>query len=186
MADGVSIEIIGVAGVIDMLETLKTTAAERCIRKALRAGAAIEKDAIETLAPIRPVLPSGTALPPGALANDVTVSLKRSDEGEIIAVVHPGKLTAHVASWVEYGHRQVRGGASKLMADGSTKGDGVQIYVKPQKGQVGLGTVPAHPYIRPAYESSLQAVTEAIATTLAEEVTKAAKNTKNSDFSFSS
>lgn len=177
--DGVTITIEGLSDVKAMLETLKTTAADRCIRKALRAGAAIEKDAIETAAPIRPDLPSGTALPPGALANDVTVSIKRVDADNTVAIVHPGKYTKHAANWVEYGHRQVTGGRSKLMDDGSTRGSGRQIYVSPKKGQVGLGTVPAHPYIRPAFESSLQAVTDAMTTTLAEEVTKAAKNPKN-------
>jgi HK97 gp10 family phage protein len=166
--DGVSIEITGLSELKATLETLKTSVADRCIRKALRAGAVIEKDAIETLAPIRPDLPSGTALPPGALANDVTITVKRVDADNTVATVGPGRLTKHAARWTEYGHRMVVGGRSKLLPNGKTKGPGKEV-----------GMVPPHPYIRVAFEGSVQQVTDAIAATLAEEITKAAANPKN-------
>lgn len=62
---------------------------------------------------MRPALPSGRALPVGALKADVTLEVRR-ESGLLMAVVGPGKLTAHVARWVEYGHRRVRGGYSDV------------------------------------------------------------------------
>jgi HK97 gp10 family phage protein len=166
MADeGISIDIAGLTDVKAMLEDLGTKAGERCIRTALRAGAAIEQAAIEERAPVKDT--TGGSLPDGALAADITISMTRSDQGNIAAIVQPGKLTRHVANWVEYGHRLVHGGRSRLLANGKTRGPGTQI-----------GTVPAHPFIRPAYEATADQVAKTIADVLADEVTKAANRKK--------
>jgi HK97 gp10 family phage protein len=161
MPDSVNIDIAGLTDVKAMLEDLGTQAGERAIRKALRAGAAIEKAAIEERAPIK--IGKGGILPEGALANDITVTLTRRDQGNVAAIVQPGKLTRHVAEWVEYGHRQVTGGHSKKLANGNTRGPGVEV-----------GQVDAHPFIRPAYEATAEEVATTIATVLTDEVTKAA------------
>jgi HK97 gp10 family phage protein len=143
-----------------MLEDLGTQAGEHAIRKALRAGAAIEQAAIEERAPVNDL--TGGSLPAGALRADITVRMTRSDQGNISAIVGPGKLTRHVADWVEYGHRMVTGGRSRKLANGKTKGPGQEV-----------GTVPEHPFIRPAYEATAQEVANTIAEVLKEEVTKA-------------
>lgn len=165
MPDQIKVEIKGLAELQKKLTELSTTAADRCIRKALQAGAEIEQVAIQERAPIRVDDESGTALPPGALANDIVIHVKRSDQGHIAAIVGPDKMTAHVARWVEYGHRLVRGGKSYLnKRTGKTRGPGSQV-----------GSVEEHPFIRPAFEASREAVTAAITTTLATEIEKASK-----------
>jgi len=85
---------------------------------------------------------------------------------EAAETIAAGKLTAHVARWVEYGHRMIRGGRSRLLPNGKTRGPGKQI-----------GFVDAHPFIRPAYEATRQEVISTICTTLTTELEKAG-NTK--------
>ena len=110
---------------------------------------------------------SGGILPNGALRSDIVVRMTRDDDGTLIAVVGPAKLTRWVARLVEYGHRLVRGGRSRVLKNGKTKGPGKEI-----------GTVQAHPFIRPAYEASRQQVADAICKTLATEVEAAAKRNR--------
>jgi HK97 gp10 family phage protein len=160
--DGISIEVKGLAELQAKLDALSTKQADRCIRTALKAGAVIEQAAIVERAPVKDT--TGGSLPDGALKNDIIIRFLKDTAGAISAIVGPAKLTAHVARWVEYGHRLVRGGRSRLLATGKTRGPGSQ-----------QGDVAAHPFIRPAYESSRQAVTTAICTTLATELEKASK-----------
>ncbi len=159
--DGFSIEIEGLAELQEKLNDLGTKAADADVRKALRAGAAIEQAAIVERAPVK--VGNGGILPEGALKNDIVVKIKRTDDGGMTATVGPDKLTAHVARWVEYGHRIVRGGYSRVLKSGKTRGPGKQI-----------GEVPEHPFIRPAWEATRQEVTDTIVSTLASEIEKAA------------
>jgi HK97 gp10 family phage protein len=160
MADGISIDIKGLAELKATFESLTKKDADRCVAKALMAGAEIEQAAIVGHANFRT---TGGLLPEGALANDIEITRHRSKDGNSYITVGPGKYTSSVARWVEYGHRLVRGGYSRLLANGKTKGPGSQV-----------ATVPEHPFIRPAYEESRQAVADAIATTLNTEIVKAA------------
>jgi HK97 gp10 family phage protein len=162
MADGISIDVQGLAAIQAQLDALTKEAGDRAIRKALRAGAEVEKAAIEEAAPVKDV--TGGILPAGALKSDITIRMSKDEQGTIIAIVGPGKLTKWVARLVEYGHRLVRGGRSRVLANGKTKGPGKEI-----------GTVQAHPFIRAGYEASRQAVADAICTTLATEVEREAK-----------
>lgn len=162
--DGISIDIEGLADVQKMLDDLGTKAAERCIRKALKAGAAIEQAAIIERAPVK--VGSGGILPEGALKSDIVVKMSRDEAGGIVAFVGPDSYTKRVAGWVEYGHRRVTGGYSRLdKKTGKTRGP----------GKAAAEDVPEHPFIRPAYEATQQEVAEAICTTLATEVEAAAK-----------
>jgi HK97 gp10 family phage protein len=163
MADGFSFDIKGLDDVDKLLENMCTKAADKCIRKALRAGAEIERAAITERAPIKDS--TGGSLPEGALKSDIVIRMTRDEAGDMAAIIGPGKLTRHVANWVEWGHRMVTGGHSRLLANGKTKGPGKAN-----------GTVPAHPFIRVAYEATRQEVADAITTTLATEVSKVAKN----------
>lgn len=125
---------------------------KKITRKALRKGAMITRDAIAERAPERPDLPSGTALPIGALANDIVVRSYTGEGGREFVAVQAGKLTDHVAGWVEYGHRLVHGGYSKLNKQtGKTRGPGSEV-----------GQVPAHPFFRPGAEASADAAATAI------------------------
>jgi len=160
--DGLDIQISGLDELQAQLDDLGTKAAERCIRKALRAGAAIEQAAIVERAPVK--VGDGGILPENALRNDIVVKVKREDDDSLSAVVGPDKFTAHVARWVEYGHRQVNGGYSRKTKSGKYRGPGKQI-----------GDVPEHPFLRPAWEATQTEVTDTICTTLAAEIEQAAK-----------
>ena len=157
--DGISIEVTGLKELQAKLADLSANQANAAIRKALRAEKA-EGGTGWQIAAAAPIKDStGGMLPDGALKHDITIIMSRDDQGQPIAIVQPGKYTRHVARWVEYGHRLIRGGRSRLLENGKTKGPGRQV-----------GTVEPHPFIRPAYESSREAVAEAICTTLATEV----------------
>lgn len=179
MADDgfVDIKLEGLDELRKMLDDLSEKEADRIIRKALRAGGAIQKDAVQSFAPIRPDLPSTTALPPNALENDIILRVTKTDKDNFSAIIGPGKLTRHVAGWVEYGHRMVfpvKGGWSRLLTKGKnagkTIGPGSQMRGKDGK----LLVVPAHPFIRPAFESVVEQVTTLIAFVVKSEITKAA------------
>lgn len=143
---------------------LSGPAANRATAKALRAGGKVIQAAIQERAPIRPPLPSGNALPPGALALDIELQLgKSSATGLPVAIVSPGDFTAYVAEWVEYGHRLVKGGRNS-MKRGKLQGNGHQI-----------GDVPAYPFIRPGYEASRGEAVEVLQKVYAEEIEKEAK-----------
>jgi len=161
MADGLSFEIEGLADLKATFESLATKEADRCVLKALKAGAVIEQAAITERAPIKDT--TGGLLPDGALKSDIVITTRRDSQGKPYVTVAPGKYTRHVAQWVEYGHRLIRGGYSKLLKSGKTRGPGTQ-----------LGTVEEHPFIRPGYEESREAVAAAISTTLIEEIRKSA------------
>jgi HK97 gp10 family phage protein len=154
MADGISIDVQGLSELQAKLDALTQKQADRCIRAALKAGAVIEQAAIAERAPVKDG--TGGSLPVGALKLDIIVHLAKDAQGAYSAIIGPGKLTKHVARWVEYGHRIVRG-------------------AKLRKGGKHTGDVPAHPFIRPAYEATRQAVTTAICTTLATELEKSSK-----------
>jgi len=155
MADGFSIDIKGLAEVKAKLESLGTTEAKKCVRKALKAGATITQSAVEERAPRRPDVPAGTALPPGGLRGDIIIKMKESDQGNQVAVVQPGELTWHVAQWVENGHRLVHGKGKKGTATGTS--------------------VKARPFVVPAYEETREQVADVIATTLVTEIDKVSK-----------
>ncbi len=159
--DGISITVEGLSELQAKLDALTQKQADRCIRTALKAGAVIEQAAIVERAPIRDG--TGGYLPPGALKSDIVIRFLKDTTGVISAKVGPAKLTAHVARWVEYGHRIVQGGRNRIVTD-KQRGNGVVT-----------GEVPAHPFIRPAYEASRAEVISTICKTLATELEKASK-----------
>jgi hypothetical protein len=132
------------------LAQLKGPVARRLIHDAVLDGGAVMQAEVRLRAPTRPALPHGTAIPPGALKGDIELRFGFSEEGLPAAIVMPGKYTKHVARWLEYGHRLVRGGYSKALAGGRTRGRGVEI-----------GVVKPYPFLRPAFETSRQAAVEA-------------------------
>jgi Bacteriophage HK97-gp10, putative tail-component len=135
---------------------------KKITRKALRSGAMVIRDAVAERAPERPDLPSGTALPIGALKNDIIIRSYTNDNGKEVASVQPGTMTDHVAAWVEYGHQQVAGGRLSV----SGKGSGHRLGVHGMTSTF----VPPHPFFRPAEEASEAAATEAITESLSEDL----------------
>jgi HK97 gp10 family phage protein len=161
MADGFSIKLDGFEQLKATFESLATKDADACLIKALKAGAVIEQAAIVELAPVKDS--TGGILPDGALKSDIQITTHRPKSRSAYVTVGPGKYTAHVARWVEYGHRLVRGGRSTVLKNGKTRGPGKEI-----------GMVQEHSFVRKGYEASRQAVSDAISTTLVAEIEKAA------------
>jgi len=164
---GFTVKIEGLHELDAKLGELGDKAAKRIINAGLRAAGDIFEAAVRARAPVRAGGTSGSALPPGALKNDISYHIGGTEDGgrPLPAVyVRPGKYTQRVANWVEYGHRQVHGGYLKLLATGKRRGPGRET-----------GAVPAHPFIRPAYEAARGAAAQACCDALAAGVEKAAK-----------
>src|ERR1700734_579973 len=126
MPDGIDITIEGLDALKATFQSLATKEADRCVLKALQAGAVIEQAAITERAPVKDT--TGGMLPDGALKSDIVIATHRNKSGGTPYItVAPGKFTAHVALWVEYGHRLIRGGYSRLLKSGKTRGPGSQI-----------------------------------------------------------
>jgi HK97 gp10 family phage protein len=145
---GFSVKLEGFKELDAKLDALGGKLATNVVRDGLRAGGEVIQAAIRDLAPVRPDLPSGTALPPGALAHDIELHIGEED-GKPAAIIYPGTETAWAAKFVEYGHRMVSGGYSKALASGRHRGPGRAI-----------GNVSAHPFIRPGFETSANAAIE--------------------------
>ncbi len=169
MADG--IKVIGLNELMNSFNKLKTQTAEKVVRKSLRKGGRVMQDALTEATPVRPDLPSGTALPPGAMASDIQLSVTKTSEG-IVATIGPGKHTAPYAIMVEYGHRQVKGGYSKLIKSGrnagKTRGPGKESKF-----------IPAHAWVRPVFESQSDAISAVIVDSLTEGIVQAVANPDN-------
>jgi hypothetical protein len=148
------------------LSALKGPAARQLIREAVLAGGKVLQTEVRLRAPERVSTGHGNALPPGVLKNDIELHFGITEEGLPAAIVKPGKYTAHVARWVEYGHRLVRGGYSKLLPGGrSTRGRGQEV-----------GAVQPYPFIRPAFETArapaVQATVESLRHNLPDAIQK--------------
>ena len=159
---GFSIKLEGFKDLEAKLVELGGKAATNIARDGLRAGGEVIQAAVRELAPTRPDLPSGTALPPGALARDIELHIGEED-GRPAAIIYPGSETAWAAKFVEYGHRMIRGGYSKVVGTkGRHRGPGKEI-----------GNVPAHPFIRPGFEISAAEAIERARQVIAEGIEKA-------------
>lgn len=164
---GFTAQVTGLRELDEKLGELGDKEAKRIINSALKAAGGVFEAAVRARAPVRGGGPSGSALPPGALRNDIGMHIGGTDDGGRplpAVIVRPGRFTVRVANWVEYGHRQVRGGYSKLLVTGRRRGPGHEI-----------GAVPAHPFIRPAYEAAREEAAQVCCDTLAAGVEKAAK-----------
>lgn len=122
------------------------------VRKAISKGAVVVRDRMRERAPVLDKkTPGSNALEPGALRSGIRSYLVK-DSNPPEALAGPGKSTAYVARFVEYGHRQVAGGALTIHGKG--------------KGRVVGEDVQADPFLRPAFEESVEACGKAIADSL--------------------
>jgi HK97 gp10 family phage protein len=160
--DGITVDLAGLADLQAKLDALSDKALDRASRVAVRAGALIEQAAIVAEARIK--VGDGGLLPAGALKSDFVIKVTKGTDGVMRANVGPGKLTAHVARWIEYGHRMVKGGKSRLKKYGLLSGPGKQI-----------GEVKAYPFIRPAFEASKEQVEKTVRDTFKREIANAWK-----------
>jgi len=158
----VDIQLAGMAELVSRMKALPKVVQGESSRKAVRAGAKVIQAAMIENTPVQAVRSaSSNSLEPGALRDDIRTRTTLRD-GVAEATVGPGKKTAHVAGWVEYGHRMVSGGTSKVLANGKTRG----------KGKVSTVDVPPHPFLRPAFEESASAAGDVMQVVLLEEIEK--------------
>lgn len=161
MADGLTVQMQGFAELDKLFADMGGPTGEVVVRRGLRAGGNVMKAAIAANAPVRPDLPSGTALPPGALQSDITVTVSKDSDTSFSAWIEPGAQTRRVAIWVEWGHRLVRSGR---LAAKRSRGNGKVV-----------GDVAAHPYIRPAFDANEDLAVNAVSASIAEDFEKAFK-----------
>lgn len=134
-------------------------------RKAVREGGKIVRAEMRAAAPILDHKTAhSTAQEPGALKGDIRMAVHGPTDGISESLVGPGSKTSHVAYWVEYGHRLVKGGYSKLLKSGRVRGPGHAI-----------GNVPAHPFLRPAFETTKQQALDKMAEVFTAVMRSAAK-----------
>lgn len=161
------LEVTGIERLQGRFKLLQERMREDVLRKAARAAGNVVKAEIEGLAPVldRKAAKS-TALDPGTLKASIAVlGVKRDGDGVAVATVGPKDEVAHVVRWVEFGHRLVRGGYSKVLPNGKTRGPGREV-----------GTVRAHPFIRPAYENSSAEAAKAAGEVIASEIREAMRS----------
>jgi hypothetical protein len=147
----------------EKLKQLQGDQLDKIMAKAIREGAKVYQAAVSEAAPERVTFAGGDALPPGALKDDVIIKKAPSTGGPIYQVEF-GKLTRHVARWVEYGHRLVRGGRSRVLKSGKTRGKGKEV-----------GQVDAKPFFRDAFEAATEPAAKVISDSIFMQVSKAFK-----------
>jgi HK97 gp10 family phage protein len=158
----------GMKGLTDKMEIVRRIMTDNAARKAVRAGGSVIRDAMVERAPVQLEKSLGSdSLEPGELRDGLRVRLTR-DGNENVALIGPaggaGRVS-HAAHLVEYGHRMVTGGKSKLDVDGTFRGGGT-VHEK---------DVPAYPFLRPAFEESQSAAMEAVQASLAKDLKEAVK-----------
>jgi len=139
------------AGFARVRELVRTDAT----RSAVRVGGAVMVEEMKEGAPVLDEKNAGSnALEPNALKTGIGLRVEPVRDGLVIAFIGPKRGTRRVAHLVEYGHRLIKGGKSYVTAAGA-QGPGKLI-----------GEVPAHPFLRPAFETSWQRSIEAFAAEL--------------------
>jgi HK97 gp10 family phage protein len=151
MSDVISVEITGLERLDYDLANFPAIVTKRIYRKALKAGADIILAAIRSNAPVgeHEITFKSSGLTPGELRAGIIEQIKVDiAKGTGSATIKPSKKVAHVARWIEYG----------WMLTGH----------KPKK--VGIKHIPAHPFIRPAYEAHREEAFAAIQATFDVEI----------------
>lgn len=125
-------------------------------RAAVRDAANVIRDEMRIKAPeLDEKTAASTSLNPGVLRHSIRTVVHPTDRaGFVLAEIGPKRGIIHVAVWVEWGHRLVRGGYSSFKR-GRLQGGGKEI-----------GEVPAHPFLRPAFEASSQLALQEFARSL--------------------
>jgi HK97 gp10 family phage protein len=137
-------------------------------RRAVRAGGQVIGTAMTERTPEQETRSLGSdSLEIGELKENIKVrtTIRDGMQTALIGPVGKGGKIARAAHLVEYGHRMVTGGKSKLDAAGVLRGG----------GKVHAVDVPPHPFLRPAFESSRVAAMDAMAETLKVELGEAVK-----------
>lgn len=155
------VKIAGFAEMQAELKALGDAVRIGAVRDAAKEAAAVMRDEMRERAPVLDEKTAeSTALAPGELKRGIGLWLRSAGEGLVMVIIGPRRGTGRAAHLVEYGHRLVKGGASRVGARGA-EGPGREI-----------GDVPAHPFLRPAFEASSQKVLDKFAEALRERLRK--------------
>lgn len=143
-------KVTGTAEITARFESLRQAMRGEAVRSAARKASNVMAREMRTVAPVLDErTANSTAQEPGVLKSSIRVSVSRPDNRDIVrALIGPNRKASRVAHLVEYGHRLVKGGKSRVGPKGAV-GPGVQI-----------GDVSAYPFLRPAYEATAQSVLE--------------------------
>lgn len=147
------------------LSLVRTTVGEQTAAKAVREGGRIVLEEMATRAPVLDHKTArSTAQEPGTLKGAIRMVVHGAKEGVAAeALVGPSKKYVFLARWVEYGHRLVKGGYSKITARGR-RGPGRDV-----------GVVPAYPFLRPAWEATRGRALEKMAEVYREAIRRVAQ-----------
>jgi HK97 gp10 family phage protein len=163
-----SIELTGMKEMLAKMTEIREYVRTEGARKAVSAGGKVMKVAMVEKTPVLIERNVGSSsLEPGEIKRSIRVRVRMEDD-EAVALIGPtGKdgEPARAAHLVEYGHRMVVGGESRMDAAG--------IFVGP--GHALEKDVPAHPFLRPAFEESAAGAMEAVAKAFGEGLREAAK-----------
>jgi HK97 gp10 family phage protein len=156
-----SVKTTGFTEAQGKMRLLREAVRDQGVRDGVRAGGIVIRDAMRLQAPILDHRTAkSTALEPGAIKRDIRSRLRQTDRlGYAQAIIGP-RLTAHVASWVEYGHQLIK----------RIKAVGARLHVAGGgQGRV-IGTVDPQPFLRPAYEASIEKAKQAFAEVIEKEI----------------
>lgn len=150
------------------LEAIRQKVAGEAARRAARAGARVVGAAMMERSPVTVERTTNSdALEPGELRSNIKVRTRSQIvDGVATAMAGPklGRI-GRAAYNVEFGHRMVTGSKSELGPDGVFRGGGT----------VHEQDVPAHPFLRPAFEASAAEALEAAGESLREDFNPEAK-----------
>jgi hypothetical protein len=139
----------------EKLKSLSGKTQERIMRTSLRSGAEVFKSSVIENTPERIEgwsEATTTALPPGALKSDVQLKKKA---GKLEYDVEFGSETAHVARWVDEGHKLVKGGKRR-----ERKKDGKVVSVS-GPGRV-IGQVEGTGFFRKSFDEAQDKAAQAV------------------------
>lgn len=159
------------ADLIHSLDAFTKDVQEKLVTAALREGAKVYQRAVTELTPEAavPPTPHSTALPQGALKSDVTLAKVKDAQAYIVGF---GKMTRHVARFVDAGHRIVKGGRSKVTKRG-LRGSGREV-----------GQVEGKGFFRKAFEEASAAAEQATKEKLDADIAQRWKAKDSTSFGF--
>lgn len=129
--DCMSVKVSGLNGILHTMQTLSNAdKVNQELAEAVHEGAQQAFAAIESATPERTDAWSenSTSLKRGELKAGLLLRDGRSKAaGSPWSLVQFDKSVAHVARWVDRGHRLVTGGRSRLLSNGLTRGEGREV-----------------------------------------------------------
>ena len=173
MADAVILE--GWAELETKLLGLSTKIAKNCLRVSIAAGAALMRDAVKEKAPLLTGPTWGDHQPPGTLKRSVIIKhvpeLSNDYQQTYKVTVRQGKKyqgqtkkknksqDAFYARWVEYGHWYVPPNPNSVISANGVKHGTNWSQHRASNHAI---WIPAHPFMRPAWDTNNQKALEAI------------------------